>query len=174
MLAEPVHGRWAGFERPAAQVHIGLVGALTSLAPVTRHTGGYQVLPGMWPPLIAWDDVVQGEMAHFTAAILAGVLVAPQNFMFRERDAGPGALDHIAEPDDRGYFKFGRAAAHNATAVQNRLSLAGQHQRQGAFRVTDVQWFKVHIQNEHRLIQNTVFTHNASSIHEDIEERQLR
>src|SRR5690606_28006057 len=49
-------------ERPALEVHAGLVGRAVTLAGVTRLAAGDDVLPGCGPAAAARQDVVEGEV----------------------------------------------------------------------------------------------------------------
>ena len=49
----------------------------------------------------AGNDMVDREISHLTAAILASVPVANKDFAARELNAGAGAADKIDKPDHR-------------------------------------------------------------------------
>jgi hypothetical protein len=54
----------------------------------------------------ARDNMINSQDAGFLAAILAGVVVPPQNFPFGQVDLQPGAFDHIAKLYYRWNFIF--------------------------------------------------------------------
>lgn len=78
----------------------------------------------------------------------------------------------MAELDDGRDLKFGRAAMNDATTIDDRLRLTSQNECKRAPGITNVQGFKVHIQNEHRPIQQAIFAHDARSIPETSDDRQ--
>ncbi len=61
-------------------MHLGLLDSTPSLAVIAGWAGGYQVIPGMLPSHVAWDDVVDSQEINSLPAVLAGVVIPSQNF----------------------------------------------------------------------------------------------
>lgn len=76
MATEAVNGRGLGLEGLALEVHVGLLRTLATLAPVAGHTGCNEIVPGVWAAAVPGNDMVQGQMTHLTAAVLACKIVA--------------------------------------------------------------------------------------------------
>lgn len=130
MMAKPVNGRWPRFKWLTFQKHIGFVGPLAAFPAIALRAGGNQILPGMFTALPSGNDVINGQEAHFSAAVLAGEIVPSQHFPFRKRHVRMGPANHIAKFDYRGRFKFGHVAANNTTAVEDDFCLASENKRQ--------------------------------------------
>jgi hypothetical protein len=149
-MGKEIAGRGVWLERGAGEVHVGLLRGTPPFVPVAGGAGGDHVVPFVFAPSMAGDDVVYGELFGFAPAILAGVIIPPQDFPFGGAEAGAGAFDEVAEADDGGDFKFGVVGADGATAVEDEFGFARQQETQGTFGVADVQWFKVDIEDEDR------------------------
>lgn len=138
MAAETINGRRLGFERLALQVHICFLRALATLTPVAWRTSGNQVTPRVWPTPVPWNDMIQRQVTHLPAAILARKIVPAQDLSFGQRNTRARAPDHVAEADHRRNLKFGRTAANHAAAIENRFRPTGEYQRQCTFGVANV------------------------------------
>jgi hypothetical protein len=53
------------------------------------------VQPGVRTANVAWDDVVDGEIIHLSAAILAGVAIAAQDLLAYQTNCRSGAVNHL-------------------------------------------------------------------------------
>ena len=138
MAAEAVNGRRLGLEGLALEVHIRFLRALAALTPVARHASSNQVTPRVWASPVPRNDMIQRQVTHLTAAILARKIIPAQDLSFGQRNTGTRALDHVAEADHRGNLKFGRATTNHAATVEYRFRLAGEYQRQSTFGVANV------------------------------------
>jgi len=89
---------WLG--RLADEFHAGLLGSSAGLTAVTGHTGTDHIFPGMLSAPVARDDVVEGKLACFPAAILAGIVVTPKYLKPAQLPPQPeGTFDHGRQPD---------------------------------------------------------------------------
>jgi len=77
----------------AAEVHICHLGRTPCLALIARPAGAYHVLPGMFAPETAWDDVVYSEVSGLLAAILAGVIISKKHLSSAHLPLRTGAFD---------------------------------------------------------------------------------
>ena len=68
---------WSG--RLANQSHPCLLRGSTCLTAITGYTGTNYIFPGMLSISVSRDDMVQGKLSSFSAAILAGVPVTSEN-----------------------------------------------------------------------------------------------
>ena len=80
VAAEAVVGRGAGFKGLPDQLHVRLFQHMTPIAPVARWAGRHQIRPTMFAAPVAGDDVVYRQLVRFPAAILAGIIITPQDF----------------------------------------------------------------------------------------------
>jgi len=60
--------------------HVHFRRQFAAFTPVTGRAGRHEVFPCVAAALAAGNDVVEGQRAQLAAAILAGVIVAAQNF----------------------------------------------------------------------------------------------
>lgn len=64
-----------------------------SLAVIAGGTGSYQVRPDVLPAHVARNDVIDRQVAFALAAVLAGIIVAPEKFSAREFDTRTWPMD---------------------------------------------------------------------------------
>ncbi len=60
-------------------MHLGLLDCATAFAVIAVRAGSYQVRPFMFAPQMARNHVVDGQVSHMLAAVLAGIVIAPSN-----------------------------------------------------------------------------------------------
>jgi hypothetical protein len=70
------------------------------LTTITSITGTNYIIPGMSPPSIAGDDMVQGEFLILLTTILADISIPVEHFCLSEFRREIGAFDEIMQPDD--------------------------------------------------------------------------
>jgi len=97
-------------------------------------------------------DVIEGQRSHLAAAILAGVIVAPQNLALRQGDARARPSHHMAQFDDGRDFEFRCGATNSPTTIDNNLGFSGVYQSQRSLGAANVHRFECHVQDEHRLL----------------------
>src|SRR5438132_11320608 len=92
--------RWRP-ERLASERHPRFVQGPAALLVVAALAGRHDVLPGALTTTVPRDHVVEREVVAALAAVLAGVVVANEDFLARHLEDRPGALDVVREPNDR-------------------------------------------------------------------------
>src|SRR5258708_19607998 len=90
-------GRWP--ERRTGERHARLPQRPTALLVVAALARGDDVLPDVLTAAVAGDHVVEGEVVAALAAVLAGVVVANEDFLAGHLQDGPWSLDVIGEAD---------------------------------------------------------------------------
>lgn len=60
---------------------------------ITGDTGADHIFPGVLAAAVSWDNVVQGKLSAFSAAILAGVVVTVENAKAGQLSLLSGALN---------------------------------------------------------------------------------
>ena len=100
MTTEEIVGSGIGLCRFALEMHLRLLRVASAFAAVAGRAGGNQIVPFVSAAFVAWDDVINGEVLSLSSAVLAGVVVASEDFAFGEFDSRARALDHVLEADD--------------------------------------------------------------------------
>lgn len=59
--------------------HIGFPRVFATFSPVAGHASGNKILPGVAPPAVAGNDVVECEVTHLATAVLTGEIVSTQD-----------------------------------------------------------------------------------------------
>jgi len=114
------------------QAHVGFLKRASPFPDVALRAGGYQVPPAIISPSMAWNDMIDGQLARGSAAVLALVVVPAEDFALAEPDTRPGALDHVSEPDDRRARDERPDCAHISTPIQDKLGLSREKEPQRA------------------------------------------
>lgn len=76
------------------QGHSGAFHHAPALAVVAAPAGSHQILPAMFTTQAAGNHVVQGQVVAAITAILAGVIVPPEDLLLVQLDVGAGAFDN--------------------------------------------------------------------------------
>ena len=80
-----------------AEIHACHLRGTPRLALITGPAGAYHVLPGVFAPETARDNVVYGEVSGLLAAILAGVIVSNEHLTSAHLPLCAGAFDEVDE-----------------------------------------------------------------------------
>src|SRR5438477_2077400 len=86
-------------ERGAGERHVRLPQRATALLVIAALARGDDVLPDVLAAAVAGDHVVEGEVVAALAAVLAGVVVADEDFLAGHLQHGPWSLDVVGETD---------------------------------------------------------------------------
>lgn len=101
MTAEEIVGSGIRLCRFALEMHLRLLRVASAFAAVAGRAGGNEIIPFVSAAFVARDDVIDGEVLSLSPAVLAGVIIAPENFALGEFDSRARAFDHVFETDDR-------------------------------------------------------------------------
>jgi len=137
------------------QTHAGFFDLTAAFAMIALWAGCYDVQPGVRTANVAWDDVVDGEIIHLSAAILAGVAISAQNLLAYQTNGRSGAMDHLMQANDRRTGKVSLSSTHRTATIQYEGGLFGEHQPQGAMHVANVERLKIGIENQHSFHSST-------------------
>jgi len=66
---------------------------------ITGYAGAYYVFPGVFAPLVAWNNMVYGKLPGLFAAILTGKLVAVKNLKAGQLSLRSGTFNQISQFD---------------------------------------------------------------------------
>ena len=81
-------------DRLAEQLHAGFLRCPAGFTPIAGHTSADDVFPDMLPIPVSRHDMVQSKLAGFFTAILASIVVSPENL-----ESGQLSLSQIGAPD---------------------------------------------------------------------------
>src|SRR5690606_13773985 len=126
--------------RLAPEVHARLLGRAVALARVARLAAGHDVLPRGGPAAAARHDVVEGQVVRVPAAVLADVVVAPEDVLAVEGDALAEGRPHEAlQPDHAGDGEDRVRRPEDLAGLLDALGDLVHQQRHGALHGADVQ-----------------------------------
>jgi hypothetical protein len=111
-------------------MHLRLFNRPPTFTMIAMGAGSHQVVPGMVTPQVAWNDVVNREVRYMLTAILAGIVIPPQDFALGQLNLGSRAVDHLFQADD------GRARED----LPNGLNLTASIQDQAGFPINHQYW----------------------------------
>src|SRR5690606_585319 len=131
------------------QVHAGLVRRPVALPGVAALAAGHDVLPRGRAAAAAREHVVEGEVVRVPAAVLADVLVAPEDVLAVERHALPERRAHEApQPDHAGYREHRVGGAQHLARLLDTLGDLVHEQRHGALHRAHVQRLVARVEDE--------------------------
>jgi hypothetical protein len=96
--------------------------------------------------------MVDGQSFCLCPAVLAGILIPSEDFLFRELYSWSGSFDHISQADHRwpGYRKSNRS--NDPSSIVQHLCFASDQQTQGSFCRTNMEGLVVRIEKKYRII----------------------
>lgn len=97
-------------------------------------------------------DVINGEEQGVFSAVLAGELVAPEDFAAAQTDFWMWSVHHALQTNDRRDREYGMRGFDGSAAVEDEGSLFRQHETQCALKTAHIDGFKIRIQYKDRLI----------------------
>src|SRR4051812_15657017 len=106
---------------------------------ITRFAGRDEVVPGVRTTTGARNDVIDRQISALLAAILAGVIVANEDFAPGQFDARSWTLDEIDEANHSRRFELSRRRADHRVVNLENLCFAVDDEDDGTPDVTDVE-----------------------------------
>jgi len=83
------------------QMHASLRGRSPGFATITGFTAADHILPGMLTPLMAGNNVIQGQLFKLFATILASVMIATEDLNASQLSHRAGTFDQSSEVNHR-------------------------------------------------------------------------
>lgn len=80
---------------------------------------GDQVLPTVITPQMARDHVVNRQVSPLLAAVLASVVISPEDLSFIQLHGGVWTFDHHPQADDRGAGIHARDRLDDAAPIEH-------------------------------------------------------
>ena len=124
-------------------MHMDFLGQPPAFLPVARRAGGDQVAPDVRAAAVTRQDMIDRQMHRLPAAILAGVIVPPENFPLREVRVGARRMDHFLKLDDRRDRVRQPDGVDRSASVGHQPGLAPDDQMQSPPRIAHVDRLKI-------------------------------
>ncbi len=127
------------------QVHLCLLNGPATLAMVTVRAGCYQVIPAMLTPKVAWNDVVNGKISDMLPAILASVVITPQDLPLGQLDLRAWTVDHLFEANN-GWARVDLPNSLDlAASIKDQAGFSINDKRDGTAGIADVDRLKISV-----------------------------
>lgn len=110
------------------------------------------IRPNVLAAHVPGNDVVDGHVERMFSAILAHVVVSPENLAPGELEPGARAGDHLGQSDDRWNWQAARNRPDFSATVHHQRGLVSQQQAQSPVKIADMDGFKIGIENQHRYL----------------------
>ena len=97
------------------------------------------------------DDVINGKVGTAFAAVLTGVIIAPENFSSDRFEPKTGTANHPAQ-SNHGWQGIDLCAGmDDAPAVDHQGGLITNDQTDSPANITDIDWLKITIEHQNLL-----------------------
>ena len=96
--------------------------------------------------------MVEGEIAGMHAAILAGVIIAQEDFAPRQLGAWMRAADHVGQPDHRRGMDVVHRGVNDRVVQLQHFRLPVKHKDQRPPDIAHVERFVILVQDQHRRV----------------------
>jgi hypothetical protein len=157
MIGDDEQGVAGGGEGRADKLHVGFSGGLAGFLPIAVGAGADDVFPGVLAAPIAGYDVVEGEVAAFLSAVLAGVFVPIEYLVAGHLSATSRSPDKLGETDNRGELDGGIDGVDIAKAVLNHLRFALEDEDDGAAGAADGERLIALVEDEDGMVNHRFF-----------------
>ena len=134
------------------EVHVGLGYTLSTLAMITRTASRDDILPNVETASRAWDDVIDGELSTPPAAVLAGVIVANEDFPPRKLDPGTWTANEVVKPDNRWHDVNSPGSRNYFRVLLEYFGFATQDKNERAAHIADVERLVILVEDENCVI----------------------
>jgi len=118
-------------------------------AMITRSAGAYQIFPAMGTTAMARQHMVKREISTAPITILAGVVIATENFTARKLNIGQGTTNHMAQSDDRRTSNGVVGRVQHGVVVFQHFGFTTQHKHQGTTCRADIEWLVIMVEDEY-------------------------
>ena len=105
--------------------------AAAAFTVVAGRAGRHNVRPDMLASLMAGLDVINCKASIAPTAVLAGIIIAPEDFAAGQLYAGPGTVDLFLQAYDRWPRQQLRNSTDMAAAIYDQVSLPHEDQANG-------------------------------------------
>lgn len=122
---------------------------MAPFAQVAPKAGAHHVLPRVRPAEVTRDNVVDGQLTRSRTAILAGVVIAHEDFASCHAHRNPRSPDVVPQPNDPRPGARPSRRPNCCSTGSEQLCLVGIDEGDSAAKATHVEWLKVNIQDEH-------------------------
>ena len=99
------------------------------------------------------DDMIHRRARGALTTVLADIIIPPENFLLIQFHNCVGFADHLRQPDDRRARHRGADGTNVAAPVQDKRRFVFHDQAERTPYITDVDRFKIGIQNQYRRTQ---------------------
>ena len=99
MFSKEIGRGIGGILRHSAWIHSGLLGGHPAFQVIAMRASRDHIVPYCFSPKMAWNDMINGEIAGLAAAILTGEIIPAEDFFTVEFDDGSWTFDHPLQPD---------------------------------------------------------------------------
>jgi hypothetical protein len=114
-----------------------------ALSAIAVWAGAHQVFPIVLASVVAWDNVVYGQVLGLMTTVLAGVVISSENLFLSELNPGAGPPDYGGQLYHRRAQKGSGGGADDSAAILQDLGLTHHDQVHGPLDVADVERFVV-------------------------------
>lgn len=106
------------------QIHVDFVKITASLAVIAGRAGGHHICPYVLSALVPGLYMVQGKVAVLSSAVLAGIIIPPENLPSGQFHFGAGPVYLLLQPDDRRAGQEFRNCVDVAASIHDHISPA--------------------------------------------------
>jgi hypothetical protein len=129
-----------------------------AFAVVAVWTGRHYIGPDVLSTEMARHDVVHGQAAFTLSAILAGIIIAAEHLAACQFYVGTRPMNLDLQPDDGRPWQQLLYRTNMSTAIHHHVSFARQEQANSPACGTDIDWFEIGVEHQHRFVHHSAST----------------
>ena len=112
---------------------------------ITSGAGGDDIFPILRATHVLWNDMVDGQFITLLTAILASIVIAPENLLTGQMYLRARTVHHVLESDDGRFGIFTVNCTDDPTPVQHQAGFVKHDQPNGAVSAAQVDRLKISV-----------------------------
>lgn len=109
------------------QVHTRFLKGASTFTVIAGRAGSYDVFPGVPAIEMTRHNVIDRQDGSHLAAVLASVIIAPEDLTPVERYLRMRSVDHVLQTNDRRDGISRTGSMHDAAAIHYKIGFIGEH-----------------------------------------------
>jgi hypothetical protein len=125
------------------QGHLGFPQLPSTFAMVAGWTRSNHICPHMFATQVFGPNMVNGQIAGMSSAVLAGILITAKDFPAGQFNLQARAMDHLIQTNDGGDGDILPDGLNITATVHDQISFPREDQANSAAGVADIDWLEI-------------------------------
>lgn len=143
--------------RVVQQRHASLTQLPAAFTVVAGRTGRYHIGPYVLSSKVARDDVIDGQVMGFLAAVLAGEIVTPKDLTAAKSHPAARSVHHLPQADNRGAREGVIDGVNHPPTVNYHRCALGQEKSYRPAHIAHIDRLEIGVENKNAFVHGSLF-----------------